>query len=233
MKAPSLLSTVAGLLLTGCGAGEQLSRLGKAPPLAPIELPPPARPAIAVAAAAPRASLFDAAQASLYRDPRAARVGDLVTVRVEVSDSAQLDNSTEHTRSGSSSMGVPTLFGLEKLLPNAVNAAKLFEGTSDSSNKGKGSAQRSEKIAAVIAARVVAIVDGGLLIRGRQQVRVNHELRDLMVEGIIRPEDIAADNSIRHTQIAEARISYGGRGTLSDIQQPKWGQQALEAISPF
>lgn len=224
---------IACMLLAGCGAGEQLSRLGKAPPLAPIELPPP-RPAAAVAVvAAPRASLFEAGQTSLYRDPRAARIGDLVTVRVEVSDSAQLDNSTERSRSGRSAMGVPTLFGLEKLLPGAVNPARLFEGTSDSANKGKGSAQRSEKIAAVIAARVVAVVDGGLLIRGRQQVRVNHELRDLMVEGIIRPEDIAADNSIRHTQIAEARISYGGRGTLSDVQQPKWGQQALEAVSPF
>lgn len=219
------------LALTACGSRDTLSRIGRAPPLAPVEttvaLAPP------VPATSSSGSLFKPGTPSLFRELRAERLGDLVTVRIAVADRAELNNATERSRGASTSTGIPALLGLETLLPAAIQPSRLIEGRGDSSASGNGAAQRSERIEAVLAARVVAVVPGGLVIPGRQQVRVNHELRDLSVEGIIRAADIAPDNSISHTLIAEARISYGGRGTLSDVQQPRWGQQIVDALSPF
>lgn len=218
------------LLVAGCGVAEPLSRIGRPPPLAPVEL---AIPAPQPEPPPPSGSLFRAGAPSLVSDLRARRVGDLLIVRVAVADRAELDNATERARDSSSSLGLPALFGTETLLPDAIRPDRLIEANGGSTTTGRGAAQRRERIDAVLAARVVGVVPGGLVIRGRQQVRVNHELRELAVEGIVRPEDIAPDNSVRHTEIAEARISYGGRGTLSDVQQPRWGQQVVDTLSPF
>jgi flagellar L-ring protein FlgH len=133
---------------------------------------------------------------------------------------------------------VPAFMGLEsqlnKVLPNAVNPGNLINGNSQSRSSGEGQVQRSENIELTVAAIVTGVLpNGNLVIRGRQEVRVNFEVRELIIAGVVRPEDITRENTVAHTQIAEARISYGGRGQLTDVQQARYGQQVYDALFPF
>jgi flagellar L-ring protein precursor FlgH len=239
------------LLLSGCGAGGRLAAVGKVPRFTPVEAAPaPVLEASlgrqgdvnrAAGAAPPppaSASLFRSGAGAFFRDQRAGRVGDILTVRIRIADRAEVGNSTSRSRTGSEGAGLSALFGLQaplaRLLPGAVDPAKLVAGESASKSDGSGSISRSETINMTVAATVVGVLpNGNLAIRGRQEMRVNYELRELVISGIVRPEDIARDNSIPHSQIAEARISYGGRGRLSDAQQDRWGQQIYDALFPF
>lgn len=248
---PFLIATT---LLSGCGAVGKLKTIGKVPKLSPVENTP--APALqsslgrqgpadraglderAPAAAAPSASLFRNGAGAFFRDQRAGRVGDILTVRINIADKADVGNTTSRSRSGSEAAGLSALLGLQspltKFLPGAINPAKLVAGDSKSTSDGSGTISRKETINMTIAATVVGVLpNGNLAIRGKQEVRVNYELRELVISGIVRPEDIARDNSIPHTQIADARISYGGRGRLSDAQQDRWGQQIYDALFPF
>ena len=240
--------------LSGCGAVGRLSNVGKAPKLTtadPIAAPTVERslglqgaanrngaPPTGAAPPSASASLFRTGAGAFFRDQRAGRVGDILTVRINIADKAAVDNVTTRSRSGSETSGVAALLGLQnplaKLLPGQVDPAKLVDASSTSQSNGSGNTSRSETINMTVAASVVGVMpNGNLLIRGRQEVRVNFELRELVVSGIVRPEDIARDNSIRHSQIAEARISYGGRGQLTETQQARWGQQIYDALFPF
>jgi flagellar L-ring protein FlgH len=239
--------------LSGCGAVGRLQAVGKAPKMSPAEsLPSPAvEPSLTqqgaarrggeaadIPAPAPSASLFRTGSGAFFRDQRAGRVGDILTVRINIADKAAVDNSTTRSRTGSEKSGIASLLGLQeplaKILPGTVDPAKLVDTNSTSQSNGAGNTSRSETINMTIAATVVGVTpNGNLLIRGKQEVRVNFELRELVVSGMVRPEDIARDNSIRHSQIAEARISYGGRGQLTDAQQARWGQQIYDALFPF
>jgi len=184
----------------------------------------------------PSASLFRTGAGALFQDQRASKVGDILTIRINVSDRATVDNQTSRTRDGSESGGATALFGLEKVINKVagIDTSNLTGSSTSSSATGTGSISRSETINMTMAAVVTGVLpNGNLLVRGRQETRVNFELRELLVSGIVRPQDIARDNSIRHTQIAEARISYGGRGQLTDAQQARWGQQLLDILSPF
>jgi flagellar L-ring protein precursor FlgH len=216
----------------------QLSPVGSVEPLttpAPTGLP---MPPVQETHYAPN-SLWRAGARTFFNDQRAARIGDLLTVKIQIDDSAQVTNSTDRSRSSSASTGVTNFLGLEKALgralpTGAVDTANLINGQGDTSMKGDGAVNRQEKIELTMAAMVTQVLpNGNLAIAGRQEVRVNNELRELTVAGIIRPEDIAADNTIRNSQIAEARISYGGRGTISAMQKPGWGQRIGDAIAPF
>lgn len=252
MKRISLL--LVGATLAGCGSIGHLKMVGKAPKLSPAEesAMPAIEPSIGLQGAAYRAgatstpapsppsgaSLFRTGSGAFFRDQRAGRVGDILTVRINIADKAAVDNSTSRTRGGSEKSGVGALLGLEtplaKLLPGAVDPAKLVDTNSTSQSNGAGNTSRSETINMTVAASVIGVTpNGNLMIRGKQEVRVNFELRELVVSGLVRPEDIARDNSIRHDQIAEARISYGGRGQLTDAQQARWGQQIYDALFPF
>ncbi|GGZ00179.1 flagellar basal body L-ring protein FlgH [Novosphingobium colocasiae] len=245
----------ASLLLAGCGAVGRLQNVGKAPkmsdPGAPIaprlepslgnhatnEATPSEGPA-AVAEQDHGASLFRTGGGAFFRDQRASRVGDIVTIRINIADNARVDNATTRTRNGSEGGGIAALLGLEnvipKILPGKNDPGNLVSTQSKSSAVGAGNTTRSEQINMTMAATVTTVLpNGNLAIRGKQEVRVNFELRELVVSGVIRPEDIARDNSIRHSQIAEARISYGGRGQLTDAQQARWGQQIYDALFPF
>ncbi|NWK98889.1 flagellar basal body L-ring protein [Sphingobium lactosutens] len=248
-----LPAIVAASLLSGCGAVGRLKTVGKPPKMSEAETPvaPRIEPSIgnqstlgragadSPSDSGPRgASLFRTGAGAFFRDQRASRVGDIVTIRINIADNATVDNSTTRTRTGSETGGIAALLGLEskigKILPGNPDPGSLVDTSSSSSAVGAGKTSRNEQINMTMAASVVGVLpNGNLLIRGRQEVRVNYELRELVVTGTIRPEDIARDNSIRHSQIADARISYGGRGQLTDAQQARWGQQIYDALFPF
>ena len=233
--------------LAGCSAITRLSEVGGGPQLSEITNPTATkeyRP-VSMPMPAPRIvednpnSLWRAGARAFFKDHRAKHVGDILTITLNLDDSATMANSTERERDDSETTSVTTLFGLEaefsKVLPNAVNnGGNLLAFDGAHSTKGDGDIARSETIELTFAAVVTQVLpNGSLAIIGRQEIRVNSELRELMVTGVIRPEDIESDNSIAHEKIAEMRVAYGGRGTLSDLQQPRWGTQIWDIIFPF
>ena len=168
----------------------------------------------------------------MFNDQRASRVGDILTVEINIADKAEFGNSTLRSRNGSESVGIAALLGLQTILPG--DPSQAVDASSTSQSGGQGRTSRSETINMTMAAIVTDVLpNGNLMIRGRQEMRVNFELRELIVTGIVRPTDIGRDNVIQHGKIAEARISYGGRGQLTDVQQARWGQQIYEALFPF
>ncbi|NYT42122.1 flagellar basal body L-ring protein FlgH [Sphingomonas sp. R-74633] len=239
--------------LSGCGAAGRLKAVGKAPKLSeiqPIDAPEiepslamPADRSGRVSTAATvaqqqqsgSASLFRTGAGALFRDQRANKTGDILTIKIKIADKADLGNNTSRTRGGTETGGLGGLLGIspvKKLL--GADASAALETNSGSKYAGGGSTARSETINMTMAAIVTQVMpNGNLMIRGRQEVRVNFEMRELIVTGIIRPEDIARDNSISHSQIAEARVIYGGKGQLTDAQQARWGQQIYDALFPF
>ncbi|WP_029086631.1 flagellar basal body L-ring protein FlgH [Brevundimonas aveniformis] len=227
------------LLLGACSTveeavrGPDMSNMGYPAALMPLEQPmaPPPQPASA-------GSLWRAGSRSFFRDQRARNVGDILTVNINIDDRASLQNSTQRDRSSETNAGVGSFFGLENalgvLFPDGFDADNMVEMQSGSSSAGSGTINRAERVSLTIAAVVTAVLpNGNLVIQGRQEVRTNRELRELLVSGIVRPNDISSENTIDHTQIAEARISYGGRGDVSRVQSPPAGQSVVERFSPF
>ena len=184
-----------------------------------------------------KGSLWSSAPKSLFGDRRAKKVGDILTVLIDIDDQAQLSNTTSRQRTGDESIEATTLFGLETLVDKVLPGGGLEQGAnvgSSSTASGQGQVNRNEAISLKIAARVIEILPTGhLMITGRQEVRVNFELRDLQIVGLIRPEDVTRNNDITYDKMAEARISYGGRGHITDVQQARYGQQVLDMIAPF
>ena len=183
-------------------------------------------------------SLWRTGARAFFNDQRAGRVGDILTVQIDIDDSAKTTNATQSSRTSGMKAGVPHLLGLEstlgKILPSGFDVENAIETSSTSSNAGGGSVNRAEKISLTIAAVVTGILpNGNMMIQGTQEVRTNTDLRQLTVAGIVRPEDISSANTIKHTQIAEARISYGGRGDISRVQKTPAGQSLIEKFSPF
>ena len=227
------------LLLGACSTveeavrGPDMSNMGYPAALRPRDQPmaPPPQPASA-------GSLWRAGSRSFFRDQRARNVGDILTVNINIDDRASLQNSTQRDRSSETNAGVSSFFGLENalggLFPDGFDADNMVEMQSGSSSAGSGTINRAERVSLTIAAVVTAVLpNGNLVIQGRQEVRTNRELRELLVSGIVRPNDISSENTIDHTQIAEARISYGGRGDVSRVQSPPAGQSVVERFSPF
>lgn len=243
-----LAAAVSVAMLSGCASMDQLGRIGKAPDMSPAEdvRSPSFEPSLAKGdldgkrgavpthspigdRPASSASLFRAGAGALFHDQRASRIGDILTVRIHIEDEAEFGNTTSRERDGSESFGIGALLGL-----NVPGGDEGVDASSSSQSGGRGKTSRSETIKMTMAAIVTDVLpNGNLMIKGRQEMRVNFELRELIVTGIVRPEDISRDNSIAHSQIAEARISYGGRGQLTDVQQARWGQQIYEALFPF
>ncbi|MCC5985293.1 MAG: flagellar basal body L-ring protein FlgH [Rhodobacteraceae bacterium] len=241
---PLLLPVLLALLLSaGC---QPLGEVGRAPEFTPtggtmshhalynVPLPETTDRR----APADGASLWSASQRSLLGDRRAGRQGDILTVVIEIDERAEMSSNSGRNRSGNQSMGVPHFFGLPQLLdrrlPEGAGAGTLIETQNSSSFAGGGSIQRNERLTLRVAATVVERLPNGVLrIEGSQQVRVNHELRDLLVSGFVRPEDISRRNEITYDKIAGARVSYGGRGMISTVQQPRYGEQITEIVAPF
>lgn len=183
-------------------------------------------------------SLWRTGARAFFNDQRAGRIGDILTVNIDIDDSARTQNTTSATRTSGMKAGLPHFFGLEgslgQLFPGGFDPANAIETNATTGSTGAGAVARAEKINLTIAAVVTAILpNGNMVIQGTQEVRTNAELRQLTVAGIVRPEDISSANTIRHTQIAEARISYGGRGDISRVQKTPAGQSLIEKFSPF
>lgn len=234
---------LAASLLGGCAAIDKISNITQAPPLSPVNNPttqPNYRPVSMpmpepVPVAYSPNSLWRNGSRAFFKDQRAHQIGDILTIKVKIADKAQLDNETKRERSANEDSGITNLFGLTKIpftkqaIPN-----RLLTTDSTTSNEGKGNVNRQEILQTNVAAVVTQVLpNGNLVIEGKQEVRVNFEMRELIVAGIVRPEDIEADNTMDSQKIAQARISYGGRGQITDIQQPRWGQQFFEHIMPF
>ncbi len=184
------------------------------------------------------ASLWTGARGSLLGERRAMERGDILTVVIEIDDRAEISNSTDRSRSASQELGIPQLFGLpqriDPRLPDGASLSNAVSLDSQSSANGDGSVRRNERLTLRVAATITDVLPNGVLsIVGQQEVRVNFELRELLVSGFVRPNDISRQNEITYDKIASARISYGGRGQITDVQQPRIGQQALESILPF
>lgn len=239
-----LLVSVAAL--AGCGNLQRLSEVGRPPGMTapgdptqeagyrPLTMPMPA-----AQTAVPQAnSLWRSGSRAFFKDQRAANVGDILTVMVNIADTATLKNATTANRKGNESLGLPNLLGLEataipRLLTGA-NMDSLVGLSSSGGNTGTGEMKRDETVTLKLAGVVTQVLpNGNLVVAARQEVRVNSELRELAVSGVIRPQDIGSDNTVRHDRMAEARIAYGGRGQLSDKQTPRWGQQVLDIVLPF
>lgn len=230
----------------GCATAERLSEIGSPPRMTtpsdptaeakyrPVSMP---MPHIVPAPTEP-ASLWRGGSRAFFKDQRAAQVGDIVTVLVNTTDTADVENASTETRQGSETMGLPNLFGLEaslpRLLSKAVNPSSLVSASSAGSAGGTGKIKRNETVVLRLAGVITQVLpNGNLVVAARQEMRVNSELRELRVSGVIRPQDIASDNTVPHDRMAEARISYGGRGQLTDVQTPRYGQQALDLLLPF
>ncbi len=231
------------ILLPACARMEEV---GKAPAFSPLEgsyqhhamYSSPLPEATAPNGPTDGSSLWASGRNSLLGERRAEQRGDILTVVIEIDDKAEISNSSGRSRSGSETLGIPSLFGIpqriDRELPDGATMADAVETTSDSNYEGEGSVQRNEKLELRVAATVVEQLPNGVLrIEGQQEVRVNYELRELVVSGYVRPTDISRQNEITYDKIAGARISYGGRGQITDVQQPRYGQQAADILLPF
>jgi len=230
-------------LACGCSSIDRLRGLGDQPPLTainnptaaagykPVQMPMPApQPAIYQ----PN-SLWRTGSRAFFKDQRAHQMGDILTIIVNINDQANWQNETQRSRKNSEDSGIDNFFGKPKVpIMNTPVPTRIFTGDSSSSSDGKGSIARQEAVTTNVAAVVTQVLpNGNLVVEGKQEVRVNFEVRELIVAGIVRPEDIQSDNTIDSSKIAEARIAYGGRGQITDVQQPRYGQQVLDVLLPF
>jgi len=238
----------AAIALGGCSTLDRLSHVGAPPPQSAIANPAGARPPVQMPMPTPVAverqpnSLWQPGARAFFKDQRASTVGDILTVTINIADTATLENSSSRSRSNAEGAGLPSFLGYDagrilKRLPGQNAAApndSLVDMSSSSSSTGTGSIERRETIALRVAAVVTQILpNGNLVVQGSQEVRVNSENRVLQVAGVVRPQDIRSTNEIPHDRLAEARIQYGGRGQLTDVQRPRWGQEIFDVIFPF
>jgi flagellar L-ring protein FlgH len=240
----AVLAALAASLLSGCAAMQRIANIGRPPPLAAVDNPT-ARPGykpVQMPMPAPQPasynpnSLWRNGSRAFFKDQRAHQVGDILTVKVNITDKAAIANETQRSRSNTEDSGITDFLG-SKTIKNPATAilpGRILTADSTASSDGKGSVNRQEALQTNVAGVVTQVLpNGNLVIEGRQEIRVNFEIRELIVAGIVRPEDIESDNTIDSSKIAQARIAYGGRGQITDVQQPRYGQQLLDIALPF
>src|SRR5260370_23523442 len=231
-------------LASGCSSIDRLSQIGEQPKLAaienptaqpgykPVQMPMPKPETVSYNAN----SLWRNGSRAFFRDQRAARIGDLLTVTVNITDKANFANETQRSRTNKEDSGITDFVGSKTLGVQAqkILPGRILQADSTASSDGKGSVNRQEALQTNVAAVVTQVLPhGNLWVEGKQEIRVNFEIRELIVAGIVRPEDIQSDNTIDSSKIAQARIAYGGRGQLTDLQQPRYGQHAMDLLLPF
>lgn len=233
---------------TGCSNLKRLTEVGSEPSLSeykdptqvpgyqPVSLP---MPAAEVPEDNPN-SLWRTGAKAFFKDIRAKEVGDILTVRLKLDDKAKLENKTNRGRDDSEKQETNILLGYEasfnRIFGNdaVAQGGTMFDFGTKMDTEGDGAIDRSEEVELTVAAVVTQkLPNGALAILARQEVRVNYELREMLVTGVVRAQDIDADNSVSHEKIAEMQVAYGGRGTLSDLQQPRWGTQIWDILFPF
>ena len=244
-RLPATLATLlAAGLLASCSALDRLKNVGEKPELSAIENPTtqPGYKPVQMPMPAPQSatyspnSLWRNGSRAFFKDQRAMQVGDIMTVKVKITDNAKFENGTARSRTSKEDSGVTDFIGSKLLTGDAAKLmpGKILSTDSTSSTDNKGSVNRQEALLTNVAAVVTQVLpNGNLVVEGKQEVRVNFEIRELVVAGIVRPEDIESDNTIDSTKIAQARIAYGGKGQLTDLQQPRYGQQVFDVLLPF
>ena len=226
----------------GCSSIDRLSQIGEQPKLSsidnptaapgykPVQMPMPKPEAVSYNAN----SLWRNGSRSFFKDQRAHQIGDLLTVTVNITDQANFANETQRSRSATEDSGITAFLGSNLLTGKTALPGRLLTADSASATDGKGSILRQETLQTNVAAVVTQLLpNGNLVVEGRQEIRVNYEKRELIVAGIVRPEDIQSDNTIDSSKIAQARIAYGGHGEISDLQQPRYGSQVMDVLLPF
>jgi flagellar L-ring protein FlgH len=239
----ALLSTVA-VVNSNCSSIDRLKGIGEQPPLSTIDNPTtkPAYKPVQMPMPTPQPatynpnSLWRNGSRAFFKDQRAHQVGDILTVKVNINDTAQFANETQRSRTTTEDSAITNFLGANTIAnpAKAVLPGALLTTNGDSSTDGKGSINRQEELQTNVAAVVTQMLpNGNLVIEGKQEIKVNFEVRELIVAGIVRPEDIDSDNTIDLPKIAEARVAYGGRGQITDFQQAPYGQQVMDVILPF
>ena len=241
-----IMVLAASSMLSACSTADRIANIGQEPEMSKISNPmaaPDYQP-VSLPMPSPRHvqpqknSLWQGGRTTFFKDQRASDIGDIITVMIDIKDEATLDNKSERTRSSEESAGLNSLMGLEqslnRILPEAVDNTSLADFGADSTSSGSGTIERDDEVKLRLAALITQLLpNGNMVISGKQEVRVNFEKRILQIDGVIRPEDISVDNTVSYDQIAEARIIYGGQGQITDMQQPRYGQQLYDIIFPF
>ncbi len=240
-------TALCAMLLAGCNAFSRISQIGEAPPLTtiqdpktqpgytPVSLP---MPTPIVGERQPN-SLWKAGSRAFFKDQRAANIGDILTVVISIDDKAQFANDSTTARTTTETDAMPQVLGfdvgqLAKMLPKNMHPNTNVAINNATKNDGTGGITREEKITLNVAALVTQVLpNGNLVVQGRQEIRVNFEVRELQITGVLRPQDISSTNTTPLEKLAEARVSYGGRGQITDKQQPRYGQQLLDVVAPF
>src|SRR5258708_2363805 len=230
-------------IASGCSSIDRLSQIGEKPKLTEIENPTtqPGYKPVQMPMPKPEQASYNAnslwrtGSRAFFRDQRAARVGDLLTVTVNITDKANIANETQRSRTNKEDSGITNFIGAQTITQaNKILPGRILTADSSAQSDGKGSVNRQEALQTNVAAVVTQVLpNGNLVVEGKQEIRVNFEIRELIVAGIVRPEDIQSDNTIDSSKIAQARIAYGGRGQISDVQQPRYGQQVMDVLLPF
>jgi len=241
----ALIGTAAlASLLSGCAAIDALKTIGAQPPLSAVD-DPTAKPGykpVQMPMPTPQPasynpnSLWRNGSRAFFNDQRAHQIGDILTVKVNINDTAQFQDQTQLQRTATTDSGISNFIGANTITnpAKAILPGSIITANSNSQSDGTGTINRQDQIVTNVAAVVTQVLpNGNMVIEGKQEVRLNSEMRELIVAGVVRPEDIESDNTIDLPKIAEARVAYGGRGELTNIQRPPWGQQALDIILPF
>ena len=239
----ALLTSLAASFLSGCAAFDRIKNVGEPPALAAVDNPTakPGYKPVQMPMPTPQPasynpnSLWRSGSRAFFKDQRARQIGDILTITVNITDKAAIANETQRSRTNKEDTGVDNFLGKNSLpILNSTLPTRLLTTDSTSSSDGKGSVNRQEALQTNVAAVVTQVLpNGNLVVEGKQEIRVNYEIRELIVAGVVRPEDIESDNTIDSSKIAQARIAYGGRGQISDVQQPRYGQQVLDVVLPF
>src|SRR3954447_577362 len=242
---PAALPVAAlSVVLGSCSALDRLKNVGEQPSLSAIENPTaqPGYKPVQMPMPTPQPAVFNPnslwrnGSRAFFKDQRAMQVGDIMTVKVKFTDNAKIENGTKRSRDSKEDSGITDFAGSKLLTGSAAQVlpGKILTADSTASTDNKGSVNRQEALLTNVAAVVTQVLpNGNLVVEGKQEVRVNFEIRELIVAGVVRPEDIESDNTIDSTKIAQARIAYGGRGQITDVQQPRYGQQVLDVLLPF
>jgi flagellar L-ring protein precursor FlgH len=239
----ALLSSVAAVS-SGCSSLDRLKDIGEQPPLSPVDNPTtkPGYKPVQMPMPTPQPvtynpnSLWRNGSRAFFKDQRAHQVGDILTVKVNINDTAEFQDQTQTTHTATEDSGVTNFIGANTIAnpAKAVLPGRLLSADSNSQSNANGTINRQDQIVTNVAAVVTQMLpNGNFVIEGKQEIRLNSEVRELIVAGVVRPEDIDSDNSIDLPKIAEARVAYGGRGELTNVQQERYGQQALDVLLPF